>query len=161
MEKYNVDPPILNGDQMILHRNESSEPKTMNFKDHDAFVKENYSLSRERMTVFTQMASDSSINLMPEFVFKGQGIRVKVDVPESMKCQWSPSGSYRLEHMTQTIKNLPNRYNPFTNKNMGIYVLDNHAVHLMPEIRKDLFLKGYFFCAYLRWYKCRHSDQRH
>ena len=31
IEKYRVDPPIINGDQMPLHRNESSAQKTLNF----------------------------------------------------------------------------------------------------------------------------------
>ena len=53
IEKYSVDPPIINGDQMPLHRNESSQQKTLNFKGQDTFVKENHMLSRERVTVFT------------------------------------------------------------------------------------------------------------
>ena len=70
---FNVDPPIINGDQMPLHRNESSNMKTMNLKNYDAYVKENYMLSRERATVFTQFSSDSKIDLPLEFVFKGKG----------------------------------------------------------------------------------------
>ena len=46
LETYKVDPPIINGDQMPFHRNESLQEKTLNFKSHDAFVKENYNLSR-------------------------------------------------------------------------------------------------------------------
>ena len=53
IEKYGVDPPVINGDQMPLHRNESSQQKTMTFKKENAFVKENHSLSRERVAVFT------------------------------------------------------------------------------------------------------------
>ena len=68
---------------------------------------------------------------------------MKVNVPPGVKYQWSPSGSYRLEHLLQTIKNLPNRFNPFTHKNCAIYVLDNYAVHLMPEVRKALRARGY------------------
>ena len=71
--KYNVDIPIINADQMPLHRNESSGQKTLNFKNMDTYVKENYMLSRERVTVFTQISSDSSIKVFPEFVFKGKG----------------------------------------------------------------------------------------
>ena len=44
--------PIINEDQMPLHRNESSTQKTLNFVDMDAYVKENYNLSRERVTAF-------------------------------------------------------------------------------------------------------------
>lgn len=53
-----------------------------------------------------------------------------------MKC-----GSYRFNHFLKTI-NLPNRYSPFTPKDFTIYVLDNYAVHLMPEVRKALYQRG-------------------
>jgi hypothetical protein len=55
IDNFGVDPPVINGDQMPLHRNESSAQKTMSFKGLETFVKENYSLSRERITVFTQV----------------------------------------------------------------------------------------------------------
>ena len=45
--------------------------------------------------------------------------------------------------MLETIKNLPNRHNPFSKKDYAIYVLDDYAVHLMPEIRQSLLKKGY------------------
>lgn len=142
IEKYGVDPPIINGDQMPLHRNESSNQKTLNFKGEETFVKENHMLSRERVTVFTQVSSDSKFHT-PEFVFKGKGTRTKVNVAEDIKFQWSPSGSYRLEQLLKTINNLPNLYHPFTQKDYAIYVLDDYAVHLMPEVRKALFQRGY------------------
>ena len=47
----------------------------------------------------------------------------------------------RLEHMLKTIKNLPNRFNAFTQK--GFAINDDYAVHLMPEIRKALYERGY------------------
>ena len=53
IENFGIDPPVLNGDQMPLHRNESSTQKTSNFTGLDTYVKENYSLSRERITVYT------------------------------------------------------------------------------------------------------------
>ena len=45
--------------------------------------------------------------------------------------------------MLKTIKNLRNRFNPFTQKGFAIYVIDNYAVRLMPEIRKALYKRGY------------------
>ena len=141
-EKYGFDPPIINGDEMRLHRNESLLEKTMTFKGEDTFIKENHKLSRERVTVFTQVASVSKIVLQPEFVFKSKRVRANVAV-ENVNFQWSPSGSYRLEHMIKTISNLPNRFNRFTQKNVAIYVLDDYAVHLVPEVRKALYERGY------------------
>ena len=126
---------------MPLHRNESSQQKTMTFENEDAFVKENHSLSRERVTVFTKVSSTKDISLRHEFIFKGKGAETKIDVT-NVKYQWSPSGSYRLEHTLKTIKSLPNRFNPFTQKGFAIYV-DDYAVHLMPEIRKALYERGY------------------
>ena len=142
IEKYGVDPPIINGDQMPLHRNESSSQKTLNFKGAETFVQENHMLSRERVTVLTQVSSDLKF-YTPEFVFKGNETRTKINVEEDIKFQWSPSGSYRLGQLLKTISNLSNRYHPFTQKDYAIYVLDDYAVHLMPEVRKALFQRRY------------------
>ena len=75
MTKFGIDPPIINGDQMPLHGNESSGQVTLGFKNHEAFVKENHHLFRELVTVFSQIASNENIQLVPEFVFKGTGKR--------------------------------------------------------------------------------------
>ena len=61
----------------------------------------------------------------------------------SIKFQWSESGSYRIDQLKQTILNLPNRFNPSTCKDFAIYVLNDYAVHLMPEVRKLLCERGY------------------
>ena len=55
LDNFGVDPPIINDNQMPLHRNESSSQKTLNFTVMDTYVKENYNLSRERVTLFTQV----------------------------------------------------------------------------------------------------------
>ena len=60
-----------------------------------------------------------------------------------MHYQWSPNGSYQLEHILKTISHLPNRYHIFSEKDYAIYVLDNYAVHLMPEVCRALFERGY------------------
>ena len=59
-EKYSACPliPIINVDEMPLHRNESASQKTLSFIGETTFVKENYMLSRKRITVFTQVSSD-------------------------------------------------------------------------------------------------------
>ena len=73
LDKHGKEPKVINGDQMPIHRNESSEQKTLNMKNTDCFVKENCHLARERATCFTQVCSDPSIKLPLEFVFKGKG----------------------------------------------------------------------------------------
>ena len=85
-----LDPPSINGDQMPLHRKESSTQKILNFADMDAYVKENYNLSCERVAVFTQVSSSSNNNLNPEFVFKGKGTRTKLDPPGGIKFKSDP-----------------------------------------------------------------------
>ena len=41
------------------------------------------------------------------------------------------------------IKQLPNRFNMFTEKAYVIYVLDDYSVHLIPEVRQALLKKRY------------------
>ena len=135
IDNYGVDPPIINGDQMPLHRNERLTQKTLNFVDMDAYVKENYNLSRERVTVFTQIYA--------EFAFKGKGTRNKLDPPHGIKFNWAPRGSYRLDQMLKTISNLPNKFNIFTPKNYAVYVLDDYSMHLMPEVKEAFLKRGY------------------
>ena len=118
----------------------------MNFKNEDVFVKENYHLSRERITVLTQVSSDESIKLATEFVLKGKenSKRIKVNPPEGAHCQFAEKGSYRLSQMLETIRHLPNRCDIFKNvKTFAIYVLDDYAVHLMKEVKDELLKRGY------------------
>ena len=139
LDTYDVDPPIINGDQMSLHRNESAG-QTLSLKSEETFVKENYVLSRERVTCFTQLYSE--VGLKPEFVFKGKGTRTHLTPPEGVNYQRAPKGSYRIEQILDMIKQLPNRFNMFTEKGYAIYVLDDSSVHLMPEVRQALLKKG-------------------
>ena len=101
-------------------------------------------LSRERITVFTQVCNDRNVQFQPEFVFKGKGTRTQLNPPPGVNVQWAPKASYRLEHMIRTIiGNLPNRHNLWTMKNYAIYVFDDYSVHSLPEIKQDLSKKGY------------------
>ena len=144
IKTFGVDPPIINGDQMPLHQNESSGQATPSFKNKEVFIKENQQLFREHVTVFTQIATDGVVDLHPEFLFKGTGLKPpKLTTPSNIHYQWAPKGSYRLEQLLETIKHLPNRFNIFSHANFAIYVLDDYAVHLMPEVRKALWDRGY------------------
>ena len=69
--------------------------------------------------------------------------RTKLNAPENVYFQWAEKGSYRLEQLLQTINHLPNRSHPFSKKDFAIYVLDDYAVHLMPEVREAFFKRGY------------------
>ena len=138
LDTYSIDPPIINGDQMPLHRNESAGQKTLSLKSEETFVKENYMLSRERVTCFTQLCSDPRIDLKPEFVFKGKGTRTHLTPPEGVNYEWVPKGSYRNEQILDMIKQLPNRFNMFTEKGYATYALDDYSVHLIPEVRQAL-----------------------
>ena len=50
-----VDPEFMMSNQILLHRNELSQEKTLNFKGapQKTYVKENHSLSTERITAMT------------------------------------------------------------------------------------------------------------
>ena len=62
LDTYGVDPPITNGDRILLHRNESAGQTTLSLKSEETFVKGNYMLSRERVTCFTQLCSDPKVD---------------------------------------------------------------------------------------------------
>ena len=132
---------------MPLHCNKSASQRTLNFTGLDTYVKENYLLARERerVTVYTQIAKDSSIKLSPEFVFKGKGTLTKVNAPKNMHYQGAAKGSYRVEQMLKTISHLPNRFNTLTPKNYAIYVLDDYSVHVLPEVKEALLKRGYVY----------------
>ena len=52
--------------------------------------------SRERMTVYTQVASDPEVYFEPQFVLKGKGKRKGlVNQPDHILVQWAEKGSYR------------------------------------------------------------------
>ena len=47
------------------------------------------------------------------------------------------------EQLLETIKHLSNRFNILSHANFAIYVLDDYAVHLMPEVRQGFWNRGY------------------
>ena len=122
IDKYGVDPPVINRDQMSLHRNESASQKALSLKSEEVFVKENYMLSRERVTCFTKFCSDPKIELKPEFIFKGKGTRTHLTPPKGVHHPWAPKGSYLIEQILGMIDKLPNRYNMFTEQSFAVYV---------------------------------------
>ena len=62
IDKYKVDRPVINGDQMPLHRNENASQKTLSLKSEELFVKENYMLSRKRVTCFNSFVVTRKLN---------------------------------------------------------------------------------------------------
>ena len=116
LDNFSVDPPVINGDQMPLHRNESASQKTLNIQGCDTYVKENYSLSRERVTAFTQASSDPSIKVLPEFVFRGKGTRTKLQPPPGIKYHWAPKGFLSFRANASNNIKLTKPIQPFHNK---------------------------------------------
>ena len=107
---YRVDLEIVMSNQMPLHRNESSNEKALNFKGapQTTYVKENHSLSRERITAMTSIASGRSFSTPElEFVFKGTGKRVKLNSPSGVTIQWTPKGFYRPDHVVKSCDQVP------------------------------------------------------
>lgn len=93
LDTYGFDPPIINRDQIPTHKNESAGQKALSLKSEATFVKENYMLSTERVTFFTQLFRDLQIKLHPEFVFKGNGSRTHLHLPSRCKL---PMGAERI-----------------------------------------------------------------
>ena len=120
IDKYGVDPPVINGDEMPLHSNESASQKTLFLKSEEVFVKENYLFSRERVNCFTQLFNDPKTELKPEFVFKSKDTRTHLTPPKGVHYQWAPKGSYRNEQILGMIDTLPNRFNTFTEQSFAI-----------------------------------------
>ena len=149
---YGVDPEVIMSDQMPLHRNESSEQRTLIFKgaSQSTSVKENRSLSRERITVMTSAAPNktaSSPNL--EFVFKGVSKREKLNVPNNVSVQKDPKGTYRLKHVLKFIEKVPAQPCSLSPGKRKIFILNEYSAHLHPQVKEALKKKGYFLVILL------------
>ena len=83
--------------------------------------------------------------MKPEFVFKGKGTRTHLAPPKGGNYQWLPRDLPRdpIEQILGMIKQLPNRFNMFTEQGFAVYVLADYSVHFMPEVRQAPFKKGY------------------
>ena len=82
--------------------------------------------------------------MLPEFVFKGKGMRTHLHPPSSTGLL-KVLIAWNKQH--RTISNLPNQYKSFTIKKFGIYMLDDCTVHLMPELNCETPTQV-FFCKY-------------
>ena len=129
---------------MPLHCSESATQKSLNFSgsDQSSFVKENHHLTRERSTAMTIASSSNAMKTPPlEFVFKGKGIRVKVNSPERATAQWSDKGSYSV---LKYIESWPTISIHFAPEKRRIFTPDDYSAHLVPEVEEAFFKKGYF-----------------
>ena len=143
VDRYGVVPPVSNGDQMPFRRNESASQKTLSLKSEEVFIKENYMLSRERVTCITQLFSDPKIELKSQFIFK---VKVHEHISLLQKAHiinWLQKDLIELEQILGMIDKLPNRFNMFTEQSFAIYVLDDYSVYLIPDVREALFKKVY------------------
>ena len=82
LDNFGVDLAIIHGDQMPLHRK------------FTVMSKRTINLSRERVTMFTQVCSNPNLTLQPEFVSKRKGTRTTLHPPEGIKYNCAPKGSY-------------------------------------------------------------------
>ena len=96
---------------MPLYPNGSSSQKILTFTGMGTYVKENYNLCRERVTVFTQLCSDPSMTLKPEFVFKGKGKKQRSTIKI-----WSTVNTFDIS----LCKGIHNVVNNFLNKLRGL-----------------------------------------
>ena len=134
-------------DQMPLHSNESSNVKTLNFKGapQTTYVKENHSLSRERITAMTSLASGRPFSAPElEFVFKGTSKRVKLNPPSGVTVQWAPKWSYKLEHVMKFCDQVPAQPCVLFPQKCKIFTLDDYSAYLDPAVKESLSKRGYF-----------------
>ena len=98
-------------------------------------------VSHERTTVKTIVSSSNKIIAPPvEFVFKGIGKRVKVNLPAKKLVQWAEKGTYRLKYILEFIENLPTILIVFAPEKGFVFTLNNYSVHL-PKKVEDAFHK--------------------
>lgn len=135
MQLYGVDPEILKSDQMSLHRNESSGQSSMDCKRtaKTTYVKEKHSFSWERITVMTSVASGKQLSTPKvEFVFKGNGKRVNLNVLQDVTVQ-------RL--ICVKARSTVHR----TNSSLALhqtFTLNDYSTHLDPTVKEALWKKG-------------------
>lgn len=75
-DTFQTEIPIANNDQVSLHCMKRSAEKTMNITEEETFVKENHALSREQVTVYTQLSTEKGAPFKPEVIFKGTSINI-------------------------------------------------------------------------------------
>ena len=67
---------------------------------NETFVKENHHPKREHTTAFTQNVSNPNVVLPLEFLFKGTN---KLSLPNGVKYNWAPKGSYPQEQFLELV----------------------------------------------------------
>lgn len=148
-KKYGKEIPIWSSDQMPLHRNEQGQERTLNVTGQNTYVKENASLSRERITVMTSASSQNSVPAPAlQFVFKGKGVRVKLQPPPGVTVQWTDSGSYSEAEVLKFISGLPTIPAGLFPGRMQIFTLDDYSAHITNRVRQEFFKKGYILICY-------------
>lgn len=107
---YSVHPPIINGDQMALHRNESISQRTVSLKSEITIVKE--IVCFQRWLALLNFAVILSLSC-------SQGIKVNwthLHPSAVVNYQWALKRSYHMEQIADLFKQLPNRFNTFNKK---------------------------------------------
>ena len=108
---------------MPLHRKKDSTQQILNFKGMNTYVKENNSLSQERVTVFIQVAVTKMLLFNPSLCWNVKGQEQLF----THQLESNIIGLQKdcLQQMFYTISNLPSRFNIFIPKNYVIYLLDD------------------------------------
>ena len=57
--------------------------RTMDITEEEAFVKENYTLSREWVTAYTHLSTEKRVSFKLEFILKGKSKNVNLSPPEN------------------------------------------------------------------------------
>ena len=99
-------------------------------------------LSRERVNLMTSI-STSNKKLLSGHLFKGKGVRVKLNPPAESSIQWVEKGSHREDSVLTFISNLKGQPVQICSARRCIYLFDNHFAHVCDDVKKAFCNKAY------------------
>ena len=148
-------------DQKPLYFNTAGNLGTLaGMDEHEVEVNENCHATRQRFTVMTKSVSKDPDETMadvaarshnsgnPEsiavlFKASGSGERILADlkVPENVKVQFGPKGSYRTEHVLEWLKHDLGKADG--SGNLEVVYLDWFSAHLASEVQEFIISQGH------------------
>lgn len=100
-------------------------------------------LAREQTTVMTGISTLNK-KMSPEDLFEDKGIRVKLNPPACSSVEWAEKASYRARRQYfNVLKYLKGQPVQFWPTGRRIFLLDHYFIHLLDNVKKALYNKGY------------------
>ena len=100
-------------------------------------------LAREQTTAMTGISTLNK-KMSPEDLFEDKGIRVKLNPPACSSVEWAEKASYRARRQYfNVLKYLKGQPVQFCPTGRRIFLLDHYFIHLLDNVKKALYNKGY------------------